>query len=530
MDLLKKSARGGEAAPAPSGKALAALVRTLAGWERSYLDSTISCQGAFLVAGRSGLDRKIAVGWPTGKRPRWTAALKGALKEVEPSSLLLLEGTHETLQALRKALPFLQPRPTGKTPSFGFGDRTGLATPGHLLALEGSGFFPNLAQQSIREMTRTQRSPAEVLDAAVFGALQCGHLGGFGADADHLKTLNDVDRCAEAGFVSFTLDAIEKVIDAAPRMSDADLEQAYRKILAELPAAKGWEKKYDGKTFTFEKKVAVRMEGRAFREAIVKYGRAIPYWIEMEKRVRRMTKGRACEIEIAVDETGAVTTGAEHVFIARELAERGMTYQGFAPRFVGEFEKGVDYKGERKILEDSVVEHAVLARAHGGYKISVHSGSDKFSIYPMIAKATEGRFHLKTAGTSWMEAVRVIARKDPALFREICDHVRGQFAKDRASYHISGDPSKVPPPSALKDADLERVYVVEDDGRQIMHVTYGSAFTAKDDAGRWIFRDRIFALLAKEEDLYTECLASHLGRHVKGLNTRAAKKRSLVRT
>jgi len=526
MDLFKTSARAGDAAPlAPkAARALAAAIRHLAGWDRAYPGSAISCQGVWIVAGRRGLERGVAVGFPSGKRPRWTSALKGIEKDAVGASVLLLDGSHESLQALREALPFLQPRPTGKTPSFGFGDRTGLATPGHLLALAGSGFFPNLAQQSIREMTRTQRSPAEVLDAAVFGALQSGHLSGFGADADHLKTLDDVDRCADAGFVSFTLDAIEKVIDAAPRMNEADLEQAYQKILAEVPAAKGWEKKYSGKTFSFEKKVAVRMEGRAFREAIVKYGRAIPYWIEMEKRVRQKTKGRACEIEIAVDETGAVTTSAEHLFIVRELNERGMTFQGFAPRFVGEFEKGVDYKGERKILEDSVVEHAVLARAHGGYKISVHSGSDKFSIYPMIAKATEGRFHLKTAGTSWMEAVRVIARKDPALFREICDYVRGQFAKDRASYHISGDPGKVPAPAALKDADLERVYVDEDDGRQIMHVTYGSAFTARNEAGRWLFRDRIFALLAKEEDLYTKGLQKHLGRHVKGLKIRGAKK------
>src|SRR6185369_7333674 len=242
----------------------------------------IAVGNAWIVAGRSGLDRKVAVGY-AGKRPRWTLPLRGAEKAIGGTSVLLLDGDHATLVALREALPFLQPRPTGRTPSFGFGDRTGMATPGHLLALKGSGFFPNLAQQSIREMTRTQRSPAEVLDAAVFGALQSGHLGGFGADADHLKTLDDVDRCADAGFVSFTLDAIEKVIDAAPRMSDADLEQAYQKILAEVPAAKGWEKKYSGKTFTFEKKVAVRMEGRAFREAIVKYGRAIPYWIEMEK-------------------------------------------------------------------------------------------------------------------------------------------------------------------------------------------------------------------------------------------------------
>jgi hypothetical protein len=140
----------------------------------------------------------------------------------------------------------------------------------------------------------------------------------------------------------------------------------------------------------------------------------------------------------------------------------------------------------------------------------------------MIAKATEGCFHLKTAGTSWMEAVRVIARKDPALFREMCDHVRGQFSKDRASYHISGDPAKVPAPLTLTDADLERVYVDEDDGRQIMHVTYGSAFSA--------FRDRIFSLLAREEDLYTECLKKHLGRHVKGLKIKAgAKKRTTVK-
>jgi hypothetical protein len=62
-----------------------------------------------------------------------------------------------------------------------------------------------------------------------------------------------------------------------------------------------------------------------------------------------------------------------------------------------------------------------------------------------------------------------------------------------------------------------------------MHVTYGSAFTAKDASGNWLFRDRIFALLAREEDLYTQCLRKHLGRHVKGLKTKAAaKKRATV--
>jgi hypothetical protein len=50
-----------------------------------------------------------------------------------------------------------------------------------------------------------------------------------------------------------------------------------------------------------------------------------------------------------------------------------------------------------------------------GYKISVHSGSDKFSVFPVIGEKTRGRYHLKTAGTNWLEAVRVIAETDPAL-------------------------------------------------------------------------------------------------------------------
>ncbi|HXX92388.1 MAG TPA: tagaturonate epimerase family protein [Planctomycetota bacterium] len=527
MELFQSAARPGAPAalPSKSREALARAVRTLAHWDRSYTPSALSYQGAWILAGRTGRQSSLAIGYPAGKRPRWAAGLRGFERSEGDVTILLAEGDHETLVALRQSLPFLAPRPTGSGASFGFGDRTGLATPGHLRALEGSGFFPNLAQQSIREMGRTQRTPQDVLDAAVFGALQAGHLTGFGADADHLKTLDDVDRCAEAGFVMFTLDAIEKVQDKAPRMSDAELEAEYRKVLDEVPGARSWEKKYLGRSFTFEKRLTVTFEGRAWREGVVKYGRGIPYWLEMDKRARQKTRGRDCEIEIAVDETGAVTTAAEHLFIVRELQERGMTFQGLAPRFVGEFEKGVDYKGERKVLEDSVVEHAILARAHGGYKISVHSGSDKFSVYPMIAKATAGKVHLKTAGTSWMEALRVIVRKDPGLFRDICDHVRGQFTKDRASYHISGDPEKVPPPGSLKDAELERIYVVEDDGRQIMHVTYGSAFTAKDASGRWLFRDRIFEVLTREEDLYADCLEHHLGRHVKGLKAGMTRKR-----
>src|SRR5205809_7262944 len=95
----------------------------------------------------------------------------------------------------------------GLQPSFGFGDRTGLATPGHIEAMKraGAGMAPIFAQQSIREMSRTGRTPRDVVDAAVSGMEQCGWQPLSGADADHLKMPADVDATAAVGFTFYTI-------------------------------------------------------------------------------------------------------------------------------------------------------------------------------------------------------------------------------------------------------------------------------------------------------------------------------------
>jgi hypothetical protein len=499
-------------------KDLAEAARGLGGWDRAYPASVLPVGDAFLVAGRSGRSRKLAV--CGGKRPKWASALRGTERE----DALLVEADHAALETLKEVLPFLRPRAAGKRPSFGFGDRTGLGTPGHLASLGSSGIFPVLAQQSTREMTRTQRTPDEVMDAAVFGALQAGWTEGFGADADHLKTAEEIGRTAKAGFVMFTLDAADYVEDRAGSMSDAELETAWANVVALVPRAKGWEKAYDGKTWTPARGLELRLEGRSFREAAVKYGRAIAHWAELEKAARKATAGGPCEIEVSGDETSTPTSPAEHHFIVRELQEQGCRLDGLAPRFVGDFEKGIDYKGDLRALEASLVEHAALARAMGGYKISVHSGSDKFSIYPAVARATKGAFHLKTAGTSWLEALRAVVRKDPALFREVAAFARERYAADSATYFISGRVADVAPPEGLPEAELERLYLDENAGRQILHVTYGSVLTVRD-GDRFRFRERIFDLLAREEDVYAECLEKHLGRHVKGFVVRESTRR-----
>ncbi len=94
-----------------------------------------------------------------------------------------------------------------------------------------------------------------------------------------------------------------------------------------------------------------------------------------------------------------------------------------APRFIGDFEKGVDFRGDVARFEADLVLHAAIAEQYGPYKISLHSGSDKFGVYPQIGRITNQSFHVKTAGTSYLEAphLRVACQADPAFFGEIAD-------------------------------------------------------------------------------------------------------------
>ncbi|HEY7924755.1 MAG TPA: tagaturonate epimerase family protein, partial [Vicinamibacteria bacterium] len=109
--------------------------------------------------------------------------------------------------ALRARFEWLRPRPLGTKTSAGLGDRLGLATPGHVRAVRAVGgtIAPIFPQQSIREMARTQRTPIEVMDDATWGMFAEGWQGGTGADADHLKTTDDIDATLPVGFSMFTI-------------------------------------------------------------------------------------------------------------------------------------------------------------------------------------------------------------------------------------------------------------------------------------------------------------------------------------
>jgi hypothetical protein len=105
--------------------------------------------------------------------------------------------------------------PLSLTSTFGFGDRLGLATPGHIAAVRGTKFAPVFAQQSVRENERTPRTPQQVMDDAKRAVEAAGWDLPWGADADHLKTVEDLPSFVEAGYTFFTVDPGEHVDNAA---------------------------------------------------------------------------------------------------------------------------------------------------------------------------------------------------------------------------------------------------------------------------------------------------------------------------
>jgi len=411
----------------------------------------------------------------------------------------------------------------GLRPSFGFGDRIGLATEGHIEAMRRAGgrIAPIFAQQSIREMTRAGRSPRHVIDAAVQGMKRGNWTQPSGADADHLKTSADVNATAAVGFTFYTIDPSDHVDGNADNYNEAELRQRF----AAARASAAWFDSYlnrkvalpNGRSFTIHEQAAMR--------CAVKYGTAIEHAIELAKHIAAVNKAaaRPFELELSIDETPQPTSLAEHYIIADQFRQHGIQLISLAPRFVGEFEKGVDYKGDLGELERSLADHAALARELGPYKLSLHSGSDKLSLYPILARATGGAFHVKTAGTSYLEALRVAVRHDAALFRRVIDVARQHYDKDKATYHVSAQISNLPAPTDVGNTDhLEKIYLERwadvpagkgftAPGRQVLHCTFGTILMDRE-LGR-----EIRSLVEAHRCTYTEILADHFERHLRVL-------------
>ncbi len=258
--------------------------------------------------------------------------------------------------------------------------------------------------KSNREHTIVGTKPQSLRDEADAAVQALGWTAPYFVDADHIN-LNTVD-----GFIAcsdfFTIDVADYTGKApAPEVRAAFLEKHAAIIGAHtLPL--------------FDEPLVITRED--LERTADKFLWAMSEAGRIHRHIASKKDPASFAIEVSVDETDTPQTPAELLLILAMIADEGIPAQTVAPKFTGRFNKGVDYVGDLAAFEREFdADLAVISFAIRNFglpenlKISVHSGSDKFSLYPiirrLIAKHDAG-LHLKTAGTTWLEEVAGLAQ------------------------------------------------------------------------------------------------------------------------
>lgn len=371
--------------------------------------------------------------------------------------------------------------------SFGIGDRFAHEGVNQLKALIkaeeqfGVHFVP-VWNKSNREHQIVGTQPSETRQEADAAVKALGYKDQYFVDADHIN-MNNVDKFIDSSDF-FTIDVAD----------------------------------YIGKTGTMEEKFlpAIKEAGRIYRHIAEKKG------------------ADNFVTEVSMDEVDYAQSPEELRFILKAIAEEKIPVQTIAPKFTGRFNKGVDYRGdlaqfEKEFEQDLlVIDEAV--KEYGlpsNLKLSIHSGSDKFSIYPimgrLIRKYDKG-IHIKTAGTTWLEeniGLALAAPEGLALAKKIYVGALGRMDELTIPYAtvIDVDVKALPSPEEVEKWDAETYArtmrhnqadpLYNPSFRQLIHVSYKIAAELSDE---------YLPALEKYTDVIGEQITANIGeRHIKRL-------------
>jgi hypothetical protein len=370
--------------------------------------------------------------------------------------------------------------------------------------------------KSNREHTIIGSEPAQTRAAADAAVEAFRWQQPYFCDADHIN-LNTVERYLEPCDF-FTIDVADQIgVAAAPSEAEAFIRRHSSVVGSiDLPGV--------AEPLRVTREDLERV-GRKYLAAALRAGETYRYIERAKGRGRFLT-------EVSMDETDAPQTPAELFLILAALADVGVPLATIAPKFTGRFNKGVDYAGDVRIFARELEEDmAVVRYAVGAFglpaelKLSLHSGSDKFSIYGAVHSAMtkmNAGLHLKTAGTTWLEEVIGLAEAGGgalALVKEIYTEAFAHREELCAPYAavIDIEAARLPRPEDARRWTAEQwVGALRHDLhspaynsslRQLMHV--GFKIAAK-------MGPRYTALLEQHEDLVAQNVTRNLfDRHIR---------------
>jgi hypothetical protein len=374
--------------------------------------------------------------------------------------------------------------------SLGVGDRFAHEAKAQLAACiaaakEGVTVTP-VWNKSNREHSIIGSEPARTRTAVDAAVAELGWQGPYFVDADHVNLETFERFVAPCDF--FTIDVADNIGKKHDDVQIAAFLERHPELVGEV-RVQGIEE-----PFRIDRAFAEKT-AKQFLAAVQHAG--VIYRAIADKKASSGNGGAAFIAEISMDETDSPQTPVELLILLAAIADERIPIQTIAPKFTGRFNKGVDYVGDveqfrKEFREDlATIAHAVAAYdLPAGLKLSVHSGSDKFSIYQAIREelaAAGAGVHVKTAGTTWLEEVIGLAEAGGdglALAKEIYAEAFAHADELCAPYAtvIDIDTNKLPKPDEV-DGWTSEQYVralrhVESDPmynpnlRQLLHVGF----------------------------------------------------------
>ena len=370
--------------------------------------------------------------------------------------------------------------------SFGIGDRFSHEGKAQLAALiEAAGKYPfkfvPVWNKSNREHQIIGTEPADTRREADDAVMALGYGKPYFVDADHIN-MNNVDRFMDASDF-FTID----VADYIGKPADADSVSKF--IENNLKYAGTLSIPGIEEPFKVDRSLLEQLAGK-YLFAAMEAGRIYRHIASKKGADNFVT-------EVSMDEVDAPQTPIEIFFILSALAQEKVPAQTIAPKFTGRFNKGVEYVGdtaqfEKEFREDLlVIDFAV--KEFGlpeGLKLSIHSGSDKFSIYPIMGRLIrqyDKGIHIKTAGTTWLEENIGLALADDQaleLAKKIAISALGRMEELCGPYAtvIDINPANLPTAEQIASWDGSQYAralrhnrqdpLYNPDFRQLVHVSY----------------------------------------------------------
>ena len=374
-----------------------------------------------------------------------------------------------------------RPQAIGVRKSLGFGDSLGHAGPSHVaFAAAHPDFVPFFAQGSPSELAASGRTLAETLAAAGRAVGSSRFRAPWGADADGLRTPQDVDAAAAAGFPYYTIGLAEYVRDDADTLPPDELATTVDRLVADGELPEDWAAPYLDREVALPDGPPLTLRLEPLRRAAVRLGRAVQHGARMDETVARPHRGRPNEVEISLDGVASPTTTVEHLYLGLELEARGVRLTSLALRPEG---------SDPAAFEAALREHVAVASFCGPYKLSFRGEHYDEALVPAIGRCCGDLLHFKTSAESFYEALRLAWRVEPERLREAA--ATGGLA-------------------LTNGADLETEYFDRSERAPILATACAALAAPGNDA--------IHTLLERHADLYQELLTLRFERLIHALN------------